>query len=79
MQWGPELPPLSLDNFSQEVPLAGVNIKFLMLILRCLSSSLGKGGSASIIPLYFLKIMQEKEHFIHFKTCLVLGLDTENT
>lgn len=59
--------------------LAGINMKFLMLTLRCLSSCLGKGGSASINPLSFLKIMQEKEHFVHFKTCLVWGLDTENT
>lgn len=69
----------SLENFSQEMPLAGINMKLLILILCCLSSCLGKVGSAGIIPLYFSKIMQEKEHFINFKTCLVLRLDTENT
>jgi len=54
-------------------------MKILMLTSCCLSRRLGKDGSASIIPPYLLKIMQEKEHFIHFNACLVLGLDTENT
>lgn len=79
IQWGFELPSLSLKNFSQEMPLTGVNVEFLILTLRCLSICLGEDHSVGIIPLYFLKIMPEKEHFIHSAKCLAWRLDRENT
>lgn len=63
IQWGFELPPFSLKNFSQKVPLAVVNVKFLMLTLHCLSICLGKRPFRWHSPTIFFKDHARKRTF----------------